>query len=136
MAKKFMFVCFGILALTVAFLLGAQYGRAEYVDHSGRVVAYLGGYSGYWQILLDNGEMWGYERHSGAWTPVSGGVFTCPVPISQIKFVMGEEAAISLSDDLWYYDSGSQSWHNAGFPPGGVATQPSTWGQIKAQFKD
>jgi hypothetical protein len=34
MARKFMFVCVGILALTVAFLLGAQIGRAEYVDHS------------------------------------------------------------------------------------------------------
>jgi hypothetical protein len=34
MAKKFMYVCLGMLALVLAFHLGAQYGQAEYVDHS------------------------------------------------------------------------------------------------------
>ena len=59
MAKKFMFACIGIMALAVAFHIGAEYGKASIVDHStSGVVALLTG-SGK-QVLLDNGELWNF----------------------------------------------------------------------------
>ena len=58
MAKKFMYVCLGILALVLAFHLGARYGEAGYVDRfADGMVARGGGYAmttGY--FLLSNGE--------------------------------------------------------------------------------
>jgi hypothetical protein len=132
MAKKFMFVCIGILALTVAFLLGAQFGRAEYVDHStsGIVSARIGG--GGAQCLLDNGQVWevgpGYP-----WTLCDAPAFPCPV--SEIKFwggVGAETPFVDNNNEFWWHDG--FRWRNEGAPPGGLATQPSTWGSIKAQF--
>ena len=64
MAKRFMYVCFGILALVVAFHLGAQYGSASIVDHSttGIVAAcYANGH----YVLLDSGEVWRFNLSYG-----------------------------------------------------------------------
>ena len=64
MAKKFMFVCLGLLALAVTFHLGAQYGQAGYVDHSttGIVSAYGNYPDQYTHVLVDNGQIWSYDR--------------------------------------------------------------------------
>jgi hypothetical protein len=55
MAKTFMYVCVGILALVAAFHLGARYGEAQtWVDHaSGGIVAFHPS-----MVLLENGEVW------------------------------------------------------------------------------
>jgi hypothetical protein len=129
MAKKFMFVCVGILALTVAFLLGAQFGRAEYVDHStSGIVAEISG-----RVLLDNGEVWNYDDSQFRWFLVR----TLPVPISTIKF-WSLERFVTDANEVWRLNPGEpETWFNEGSPPGGgpTPTQPSTWGSIKAQFK-
>ena len=58
MAKKFMYVCIGVLALAGALHLGAHSGSAGYVDHSRTgVVAYFRG-----TVLLDNGETVSYTH--------------------------------------------------------------------------
>jgi hypothetical protein len=134
MAKKFMFVCIGILALTITFLLGAQFGRAEYVDHSttGIVSAYGPIEWGVVHVLTDNGQAWRCDQ-LGNWQPDGSSPCLPPIPPSQIKF-WGYQWVVSENNDVWTWNSGANTWANAGPPPGGVATQPSTWGSIKAQF--
>ena len=125
MAKKFMYVCIGIMALAVTFHIGAEYGIAKYVDHSteGIVASYRENYDYY---LLENGEVWMFDN---GWQHESQ--FDPPVPVNQIKF-WGRWEFVTLDNDLIYLDYGT--WRNAGPPPGVAATEPSTWGKIKAQW--
>jgi hypothetical protein len=134
MAKKFMFVCVGILALTVAFLLGAQFGRADYIDHTSTgVVACMGR-----EVLIDDGTVWQNKGEFLVWEQALD--FTLPVPVSQIRLWGGENSFVSTAGDLWvnHWTGPGQDdyeWVNAGVPPyGRTRTQPSTWGSIKAQF--
>ncbi len=131
MAKKFMFACMGVLALTVAFHLGAQYGKADtIVDHTATGIVAFESQLGP-SVLIASGEVWfcddsGWRRESN---------LEPPVPVSQIRF-WAPGAFVSTSDELWAYDWVANSWNNCGSPPGVVATQTSTWGQIKAEFKE
>ena len=126
MAKKFMYVCLGILALAGAYHLGAQYGRASIVDHTMTgVIAHndLG-------VLLDNGEVW-YSPSAGTWTLRTD--LALPVPLAEVKFwQLGH--LITNANELWVF-TGSE-WQYRGSPPGVSATQTSTWGEIKAEFGD
>ena len=129
MAKEFMYVCLGILALIAAFHLGAQYGQAEYVDHSttGAVGAELSG-NGDSFLLLDNGEVWHWNEGNQEWVAH----ISPPIPLSQIKFWI-ERVIVDSADQVWVYSGGQ--WLNRGAPPGGATlSHPTTWGQIKAEF--
>jgi hypothetical protein len=132
MAKKFMFVCVGILALTIAFLLGAQFGRAEYVEPSATGILAASEYYNRTYVLTDNGVFGWNEADRGWYLPDNG----LPMPVSQVKFLIHSGAFISKANDLWYYDG--YAWVNEGPPPGGAPTptEPSTWGSIKARFKN
>ena len=124
MARKFMFVCFGLLALAVTFHLGAQYGQAGYVDHSTTGIVAVGdqGTNGALNyLLLDNGEVWSCPF--GTWVLLQH----LPVAVSDIKF-FGRSWFVTSANEYWI---GGQ---NYGAPPGVVATHASTWGSIKAQF--
>lgn len=125
MAKKFMYVCLGILALAVAFHLGAQYGQAGYVDHASTGIV---GSSGS-DVLLADGEVWHRNSRGDAWEQESD--LTVPMPVAEIKF-WSQHRIVTSSDETWSLEDGS--WHNLGTPPGGVSTQPATWSQIKAEF--
>jgi hypothetical protein len=98
MAKKFMFVCVGILALAVAYHLGAA--KAESNTGSAFVSLCYDAYDGYLLALTEDGCI--YATYQAAPWPTQ------------------------FPD--WYF------WGQ--IPTGATATQPSTWGQIKAQFKD
>jgi hypothetical protein len=54
---------------------------------------------------------------------------------SQIKFC-GWFNLVTTSDDVWYY-TGSDGWQMApSFPAcGGTATEKSSWGEIKREFR-
>ena len=131
MAKKFMFVCFGLLALAVTFHLGAQYGQAGYVDHSTTgVVSAIFDSVNWTAVLMDNGQVWRGDA-GGRWEFQPR--YSPPIPVSQVKF-WGYYWVISENNDLWAAHSYDAGWSNVGSPPGGVAVQPSTWGSIKAQF--
>ncbi len=128
MAKTFMYVCFGILALAVAFHLGARYGSGSVVgDYTTGVVAVS--LADYHRLLLDTGEVWRWDQTDFSWEQLTD--WSPPVPITQIKFWEGK-MFISASDELWFCDAGV--WQNIGTPPGLVATQPTAWGEIKAEF--
>ena len=98
MAKRFFYVCLGLLALAVAYHLGAQtatsqgFGTATGISVSGANTTQC-----YVYAVADNGDCY---RKWQDWAP-------------------------------------SEPWQYFGnIFAGGVATQPSTWGQIKAQFKE
>jgi hypothetical protein len=131
MAEKFMYVCFGMLALMMAFHLGARYGYANYVDHSmaGVVAAEIHG-SGDGFLLFDNGEVWEWEEYtSQQWSQWP----SPPVPVSDIKF-WHHRTLVDTDNQLWHEEGGE--WFNRGGPPGGVGTEPSTWGSIKARWRE
>jgi len=133
MAKRFMFVCFGILALALAFHLGAQYGHAEYVDPSATgLVAVANTVSGP-RALDENGTWWRWAGSYHVWDPVQGTLL--PVPPSEVKFIVDESMFIAVNNDTWCREGDSYPWVNYGPPSGMTAAQPSTWGSIKAQFK-
>ena len=128
MAKKFTYVCLGILALAVAFHLGAHYGGAQtYVDHvSGGIVAFHPS-----MVLLDNGEVWDCSGVPSGWTrqPDSDP----PIPVSQIKF-WERDSFVTSSNEMWHREG--TEWVNYGSPPGLVSTRATTWSQIKAEFRE
>jgi hypothetical protein len=133
MAKRFMFVCFGLLALAVAFHLGAQYGHAEYVDPSATGLVAALNAQGQFLALDGNGQLWRWLPGYRVWDRMPNGVL--PVPVSQVKFLLDSNVFISVSNEAWQKENDPDPWVNFGPPPGMTATQPSTWGGIKAQFK-
>jgi hypothetical protein len=131
MAKKFMYVCLGILALVVAFHLGARHGSASIVDHSttGIVAAYADEYDDWCWVLMDSGDVWRWNTISG-WLHSTN--YTVPVPVSEIKF-WSFGIFVTTDNELWRGEGGV--WQNIGSPPAGpTLTQPTTWSRIKAGF--
>jgi hypothetical protein len=127
MAKRFMYVCFGILALVVAFHVGAEYGQASYVDHSTTGIVASAGDGIH--FLLEDGTVRTFHTVQG-WSPFAP--YDLPIPVSQVKF-WGLNFFISTANEIWVTD-GVYPWANYGSPPGLVGTEATTWGQIKAEF--
>jgi hypothetical protein len=89
MAKKFMYVCLGIMALAVAFHIGATSAISQLQEQ------------------------------------VVGITAICPP--ANIYLATSE-------GDCWMYSTSGEAWYYLGNPFEGVAAQPTTWGQIKAEF--
>jgi hypothetical protein len=64
MAKKFMYVCLGILALAAAYHLGAESACSTLAN---RAVMFSMDQGGFY-VMTDTGEIWGYSHSSGVWT--------------------------------------------------------------------
>jgi len=130
MAKKFMCLCLGILALAATFHLGARYGSASIVDHSTTGIVADGFHSMYgYCVLLDNGEFWRAEISDSPGC-IHLSVYDLPMPATQVKFWPAPTHFYTLDSDLWVYNTGG--WQYYGSPPG-IGIQPTTWGQIKAE---
>jgi|GEM_PF-2288175 len=130
MAKKFMYVCIGIMALAVTFHIGAEYGRASVVDHSMTgivaVAGVQGSNGGEIYVVLDDGQTyWRNVAHdwSTAWA--------LPIPVSEVKF-WNHSWCVSNDNEVWFGEAGV--WTNFGTPPGLVSTEPTSWGKIKAEW--
>ena len=110
----------------MAFHLGARYGRADtIVDHaSAGIVALDQTY-----VLLDNGEVWEISGIPRGWTRRPDK--DPPVPVPEIRF-WAPTSLVTTSNEMWYL-TGTE-WVNYASPPGRVATQTTTWSQIKAEF--
>jgi hypothetical protein len=126
MAKKFMFVCIGIMALAVTFHIGAEYGKASIVDHGATGIIAASGLD----VLLDNGEVWHfYGTYGKNWGPTYD--YNPPVPVSEIKFWADYRTLYTYANEVWFYDN---EWVNYGPPGGSALTHPTTWGKIKAEW--
>ena len=100
MAKRFLFVCLGLLALAVAYHLGATKAESYTGSPFVSLCSYnYGGSTGAYLALTEDGTIY------WASSPWPGGPFP-----------------------TW------QAWGQ--IPTGATATQASTWGSIKAQFKE
>ena len=87
MAKKFMYVCLGVLMLAAAFHLGAQYGQAGYVDQSTQGIVATSDHiaSEGFYVLLEDGQVWQYYASTTReWGPSIA--YNLPVPVSEVKF--------------------------------------------------
>jgi len=116
MAKKFMYVCFGILALVVAFHLGAQHGQAGLVDQSGSGIVAIDE-SCSW-VLLNNGEVWQWPTRpfeNPDWSHQSYN--DLPLPSSNVVMWCAN-FFVDTSGDGWILHH-TEGWMNVGQPPGG-----------------
>ncbi len=60
-AKRFLYVCAGLLCLALAYHLGARSARGE---HGGQIVGFTGGSAGGWaEVITTNGDC--YQRRIG-----------------------------------------------------------------------
>jgi hypothetical protein len=126
-----MYVCFGILALVVAFHVGARYGSTSIVDHSTSGIIAMSENDNF-RVLLDNGETWRFMQDLGTWEPLSH--WDIPIAASEIKF-WDCKAFVTFGNELWY-KSPTGTWANYGSPPPVVSLSATTWGEIKAEFRD
>jgi hypothetical protein len=129
MAKKFMYVCFGVLALMVAFHIGAEYGKASIVDHSmpGIIASHREG--SLFAVLMEDGQVWGFD--GSEWNLSDD---PPPVAPTEIKFWHGTYF-VTYNDELWHIPP-TGGWTNHGSPPTGpTVVQPTTWGAMKVMYK-
>jgi hypothetical protein len=141
MAKKFMYVCFGMLALAGAFAVGAVTGRAAM---SGTEIAVLSGSD------LHHGDLLPLPIFSDG-TPATQDQCQCIVSPADIPGVGGGHALCWLhcyidgerrlyfetqftSEDPQY--TGSANYLVIARREEPASAQRSTWGSIKAQFKE
>lgn len=135
MAKKFMYACFGILALVVAFHLGAQYGQAS--SYGSDIAIGIGNIGHNQQIPLpyypDGTQAtqdectWivaPWELRSGHNSTLG---FKCQGKANRIV------GFTQVTIEGTYYDSIAR-YLIIGVRGGASVTQPATWGKIKAEF--
>lgn len=141
-AKGFFYVSLGILALAVAFHLGARSAGASYVPFNEQgIIAIVDVYGwGHCDVLLDNGELW--EISNGdPWRVNTHQTLPLPLPASDIKF-LGPGIVVSRStNEVWLNGSAPSPWVSHGAPPPLATSVPSrgqsersTWGRVKAEM--
>jgi len=122
--KRFAYACLGVLALALAFRVGAVVGQST------RFVAmadYPFGGSPWVILVTDTGDVW--SRCSSVGWQFNGPFPQLPFPVSELRATSGP-FLLDHSDNVWEAVNGG--WGNLGSPPGAVALSPSTWGQVKA----
>ena len=129
MAKRFFFICAGVLMLAIAYQFGVDSARADWdTSVPGAIV---GGDHFYWYTSA--GDAWSVSQ--SGWTRSSEG--DLPVPSSEVKFLFRDCCSGSLvtyDDVAWYWES--QVWTNLGaFPGGPIGTKPSSFGSIKGAYR-
>lgn len=131
LAKRFFYVSMGILALMVAYHLGAVKATASF--SSGQIVG-LWGYHAH----TEAGDAWALYPSTWSRDPA----YDLPVPVSDVKFIGGDRDGgawlVTRSDEGWVrYDAG---WQSLGSFPGGPTSvppmSPVSWGEVKGQFAD
>jgi hypothetical protein len=132
--KRLMFGSIAVLCLALAFHLGAEYSRSCYVDHvSGGIIAVWEGAGYTTRVLDDNGDTWGVHM-SGYWEPESD-LPPLPVPVQDLKFWSGT-CIVTQDNGVWRAEGTPMTWTYCGHWPGGSATSRTSWGKIKAGYRD
>ncbi len=123
MAKRFFYVCAGILALVLTYHFGAtSAGGQGLVRVIGPNTVVVGSNAFYLEI---SNPPFGWRQ-----LPYNGNTLP-PVPVTSLaSYQLG--TAITDTGEGWYATAGV--WVSAGTPPS-VATIPSTWGSVKAKYR-
>ena len=127
--KRLLCGAIALLALAVAYHLGADSASSDYVDHSTTGIVAASDVGGEPLLLDENGIVW--RVGSASWVQSSHNPL--PVPIDQIKY-WSETVVVTTDNTLWRYLHG---WNNYGQWPGGAAaTEQATWSGIKAHYSE
>ena len=146
MARKFFLVSLGILALAIAYNLGAERARADWdATAPGQIIG--GGMNNVndsrWYTAT--GEAWTLDRHGwerGEWEARTD----LPVPANQVKFLNFEGGSggfgvhlITVDDVGWTIHTAHPThgeWTEVGpFPGGPVTVDPQSFGKTKGSYR-
>jgi len=130
MSKRFFYVSLGVLALAIAWHLGARSARGDW-DTSG--LGSIGGVQGpiWW---AHSGEAYRLEA-GGSWTRDSG--YDLPSMTGQVELTgeYPQGIAVATSTDEVFLHTASGWFRAQPFPGSGTATEKTSWGGFKKQFK-
>jgi len=129
--KRFLYGSLGVLALALAFHLGAESVKSGYVDNSTTgAVAIAPGANPY--ILDENGVVWLIDVPSGWRDDIASPPL--PVPASEVK-LWTTNMFVTHDNHAWRWSEGD--WLDMGPWPGSpTATENTSWGRIKADFRE
>ena len=117
------FLCLSV-SLLIGFHLGVKSAGADF-EPSGLIVGVDDDYT----FLLSNGKFYSFPGTN--WT--NNSLYDIPVPVSDLKF-WNFNTIVTKTDEAWVNTGGG--WIYAGVPPGGTATNTTTWGKLKSQYKE
>jgi hypothetical protein len=133
MKDRLLFGTIGLLLGIVVMQWTMPTGHATIVtDPAGNIVATMGS-----RVLGADGNVWYWNQQSG-WTLRH----SLPVPLSDVRFIQQDNdwgtAFVDKDGNYWLDNSTTPEgvFVNHGQPPiEPLATEQSTWGQVKSQFK-
>lgn len=131
--KNVMYGSVAILALALAFHLGATTANSTYVDPADMgVIAVWGNPGTNPRVLDENGVLWVVDENFG-WL-LSSEVPPPPMPVNQITF-WDPGTIVTVDDHVWRRPGGSGDWVDCGAWPGsGSPVEQTSWGRIKASY--
>ena len=137
MAKRFFYICTGLLCLVIAYQIGAEGARAEWDGNAPGYV--LGG------AFAEGGPWIGFTSVGEAWsiTPAAGWIrradMDLPVAASEIKFLDSNGELfilITTADDAWESADNGLGWFQIdSFPGGPITIENESWGETKARWR-
>ena len=131
MAKRFMFVCFGILALPLAYNLGSQRADAQ---GSGTIsAAFIGAMNGDGTLAVVGRTLY-FAGDGISGLPFPTGPIPGSDPVIAVGMVPNHTLAILANGDVYRSLNGAAwtfAWNVVGSPT--PATR-STWGALKAKY--
>ena len=135
MARRFFFVCLGILCLVCAYQLGADRARADWdANAPGEIV---GGGQRLW--FTRDGEAWRLLETSMTWERQDPAL-DLPVPASEVKFmdnVSGAGIFMITTEDVAWFAGGAGPWEQIGpFPGAPVPLKTDSWGKVKDRYRE
>lgn len=137
MAKRFFFLCAGVLCLAAAYQVGTESARAEW-DGSAAGSLVGGGFAagGPWIAFTSAGEAWSITPGAGWIRRVDADL---PVPAAEVKFLDSNGELfilITTGDDVWQFVDNGLGWFRIDSFPGGPISLPSeSWGKVKAAHR-
>jgi hypothetical protein len=133
MKDRLLYGTIGLLVGIVVMQWTMPSGQATVVTPpAGRVIAQTGNGG----VLTDEGEVWNISQPQGPGTPYEWMhlVPSLPIPVDQV-YSITDVALVDIAGNFWTVDG--DQWVNVGQAPSGtVANDQSTWGKIKAKFRE
>ena len=126
MAKRFFYVCLGLLAIVLSYHVGARDARGQGTFF--RLIGINAAIVGNTAYLLDiTNPTYGWKQmpYSGADLP--------PVPVASL---VSFESDIAITDSGEGWIRNADAWVSLGFLPGSPQpTRQATWGAVKARYR-
>ena len=126
-AKRFFYVCAGILLLAIAYSVNSTRVGAQAMSHVFAVADYQG--AGY--ILRSDGQVFHF---TGTGVTPETHFPSPPMPLSQIRH-WHERGVVTHSGDVWIWED-TNGWQLVGtVPPPDIGTESKTWSGVKQGYR-